>query len=83
MSCVSSPPYPVHYTTTVSRIAVHQLFALWASTPRPTTGCTLKIGERIWTGDYTHTLLAHLVTLRPSFMHSNSPLPGLSVLHFI
>lgn len=52
-------------------------------TPRPTTGCTLKVGERVWTGDYTHTLLAHLVTLRPSFMHSNSPLPGLSVLHFI
>ena len=29
----------------------------------------------------TYTLLAHLVTLRPSFRHSNSPFPGFSFLH--
>jgi hypothetical protein len=29
----------------------------------------------------THTLAAHLVTLRPSFKQSTSPLPALSVLH--
>ena len=31
----------------------------------------------------THTLAAHLVTLRPSFMHSNSPRPLASVLHIM
>lgn len=29
----------------------------------------------------TYTLLAHLVTLRPSFKQSSSPLPGFSFLH--
>lgn len=33
--------------------------------------------------NYTHTLLAHLVTLLPSFMQSISPFPGLSFLHCI
>lgn len=33
--------------------------------------------------DNTHTLAAHLVTLRPSLMHSNSPRPYASVLHFM
>jgi hypothetical protein len=32
---------------------------------------------------YTHTLLAHLVTLLPSFKHSISPFPALSFLHII
>ena len=34
-----------------------------------------KVEER------TYTLWAQRVTLRPSFMHSNSPRPGFSVLH--
>jgi hypothetical protein len=33
--------------------------------------------------DITYTLLAHLVTLLPSFRHSTSPLPALSLLHCI
>lgn len=31
----------------------------------------------------THTLAAHLVTLRPSFIQSNSPRPFASVLHIM
>jgi hypothetical protein len=31
----------------------------------------------------SYTLAAHLVTLRPSFMQSNSPRPLLSVLHIM
>jgi hypothetical protein len=32
---------------------------------------------------YTYTLVAHLVTLRPSLRQSNSPRPFASVLHFM
>ena len=34
-------------------------------------------------GGWTYTLAAHLVTLRPSFMHSVSPRPLASVLHIM
>ena len=44
--------------------------------PNPDARC-------IVTKDSTHTLLAHLVTLLPSFKQSTSPLPGLSFLHCI
>lgn len=37
--------------------------------------------ERLNLSSYTHTLLAHLVTLLPSFKQSTSPFPPLSVLH--
>ena len=38
-----------------------------------------------WVVESTHsyTLAAHLVTLRPSFMHSSSPRPLASVLHIM
>lgn len=36
---------------------------------------------RTWHKQGTHTLAAHLVTLRPSFRQSISPFPLLSVLH--
>ena len=55
-------------------------FSPWLSTFLLSSSCPLFPA---WTIEYTHTLFAHLVTLLPSFIHTNSPFPNASVLHFI
>ena len=48
--------------------------------------CSLDLFSRQCPGRrhmQSYTLAAHLVTLRPSFKHSVSPLPYASVLHFM
>lgn len=45
-------------------------------------GCAMGLCQKQQKSmEVTYTLWAQRVTRRPSFMHSNSPRPGLSVLH--
>lgn len=82
-SCYVLVRWYILYPMPPHRESPFSLLACGPPSASPTAVCTLKSERGFFTRSYTHTLLAHLVTLRPSFRHSISPLPGFSVLHFM